>query len=386
MTTAGSTRSDAPAAGLPLGHRRVVVVGGGFYGVRLALALRARGASVLLLEREPQLLTRASFANQARVHNGYHYPRSVLTALRARTHYERFRSEYPECIDDSFEAYYAIGRRYSHVTAQQFRQFCDRIGAPIREAPSKIRRLFDDRHVEVVLGVHECAFDADRLREAVTAQLLRSGVDVMLSTVAERYTQSDGAGIRVFARHGDQPIEVAAELVLNCTYGSLNELLAASGTPPISLRFELAELALVVPPAELESVAITVMDGPFFSIMPFPARGFHSLSHVRYTPNSSWSTVAECDSIERVRRETRVDHMIRDASRLVPSIRECRYVESLWETKVVLPRSDGDDSRPILMHRSDVRARCLSILGAKIDSVFDVEDALVEELISWPTL
>src|SRR4051812_17227655 len=36
-----------------------IVVGGGFYGTRLALALGARGRSVLLLEREPQLLGRA---------------------------------------------------------------------------------------------------------------------------------------------------------------------------------------------------------------------------------------------------------------------------------------------------------------------------------------
>ena len=39
---------------------------------------------------------------------------------------------------------------------------------------------------------------------------------------------------------------------------------------------------------ELKNSGITVMDGPFFSVMPFPAKGLHSFSHVRYTPHYEW--------------------------------------------------------------------------------------------------
>ena len=41
-----------------------------------------------------------------------------------------------------------------------------------------------------------------------------------------------------------------------------------------------------------------------------------------------------------------------------------------------MPRSEQDDSRPILLRRSDRFPACLTVLGAKIDSVYDVEDAL----------
>ena len=47
-------------------------------------------------------------------------------------------------------------------------------------------------------------------------------------------------------------------------------------------------MALVEPPAELGGAAVTVMDGPFFSLMPYPSRGLFTLSHVRYTPHCSW--------------------------------------------------------------------------------------------------
>src|SRR5262245_39820454 len=90
-----------------------VVVGGGFFGRVLRSHLARAGGRTLLCERGPDLLLRASFANQARVHNGYHYPRSILTALRSRVNFPRFVSEFSECIDSSFEACYAVPRRYS---------------------------------------------------------------------------------------------------------------------------------------------------------------------------------------------------------------------------------------------------------------------------------
>ena len=98
-------------------HFDAVIVGGGFYGARLSLQLRATGRTVLLVERESGLLGRASLRNQARVHNGYHYPRSLLTSLRSRLNYARFLEEYDECVDRSFPHYYAIGRGMSKITA-----------------------------------------------------------------------------------------------------------------------------------------------------------------------------------------------------------------------------------------------------------------------------
>src|SRR3954447_20816416 len=104
--------------------------------------LRGLGRRVVLAERGNELLARASLRNQARVHNGYHYPRSILTSLRSRLNYARFVDEYADCIDRSFPHYYAIGRRMSKITATQFAEFCRRIGAPLSPAPAHAKKLF----------------------------------------------------------------------------------------------------------------------------------------------------------------------------------------------------------------------------------------------------
>ena len=56
-----------------------LIVGGGFYGCCLALFLRSISDRVLLVEESGELMGRASRVNQARVHTGFHYPRSALT-------------------------------------------------------------------------------------------------------------------------------------------------------------------------------------------------------------------------------------------------------------------------------------------------------------------
>ena len=60
-----------------------VVIGGGFYGCCLALYLRSISDKVLLVEASDALMKRASRVNQARVHTGFHYPRSAVTAVTA---------------------------------------------------------------------------------------------------------------------------------------------------------------------------------------------------------------------------------------------------------------------------------------------------------------
>jgi len=47
-------------------------------------------------------------------------------------------------------------------------------------------------------------------------------------------------------------------------------------------------------------------------------------------------------------------------------------VDSLWEIKTVLPKSEVDDSRPVLYRENCGLPGITSLLGAKIDNIFDV--------------
>ncbi|HEY7310877.1 MAG TPA: FAD-binding oxidoreductase [Gemmataceae bacterium] len=360
------------------------VLGGGFFGCMTALEVRRRGGRVVLLEQGDDLLGRASYHNQARVHHGYHYPRSLRTALRSRVNFPRFVEQFGFCIERGFDAYYAVARQFSKVTARQFRNFFEHIGAPIERAPAAVRRLFNGDLIEDVFRVTEYAFDAVRLREGLRRQLRDANVEVRLRTDACRVRAYAGGRLLLTIQTPEGTAELLAGEVFNCTYAQTNRLLAGSGLPLVPLQHELTEMALVRVPEPLLHLGVTVMCGPFFSVMPFPARGLHSLSHVRYTPHAAWRAGGVSPLMKKnpgadapcSPRRSHYTWMVRDAARYLPLLKDCRYEDSLWEIKTVLPVSATDDGRPILFRRDHGLTNLHCVLGAKIDNIFDLMDEL----------
>ncbi len=362
-----------------------IVVGGGFFGCSLALHLkREAGQRVVVLEREADLLQRASYVNQARVHNGYHYPRSLLTALRCRVNFPRFTEEYSECIVSDFDKYYAVGKLFSKVTGEQFRLFCERIGAPIAPAPKEVQGLFNSDLVDAVFSVREYAFDPVKLKEIIVRNLDAAHIEVRFETEALTVSRVGDSVLEVTCQSTGGENRITASSVLNCTYSRLNKLLVDSGLPTLYLKHEMTEMALVEVPEEIAHRGITLMCGPFFSIMPFPPLGLHTLSHVRYTPHREWwdtSDTAYTDAyeyFEHVPKRSHGLHMIKDASRYLPCLEECRQVDSLWEVKTVLPKSELDDSRPVLYMKDWGLPGLTCLMGGKIDNIYDIIEYEVE--------
>ena len=364
----------------------ILVIGGGFFGMYLADYFARRGCTVRLVEQEPQFMARASYANQARVHQGYHYPRSVLTAMRSRISFPRFVREFSDCIVSDFEKYYLIGRPLGKVSAQQFLKFCDRIGARCEPAPARIVALTNPALIEACFGTVEYAFDAVKLRDIMAARLAAAGVQCSMKVSAESVAPA-GRGLQVALRHRESgTVEtVPADHVFNCTYSRLNYLSVKSGLALIPLKHEMTEICLVDMPEPLRQTGLTVMCGPFFSTMPFPSAGLHSFSHVRYTPHFEWQEGAGGDYVDADERRgakpwrSAWRYMQKDAARYIPVLAECRYHRSLWEVKTVLPRSESDDSRPILFRPHHGLPGFHCIMGGKIDNVYDAMAAIAAQ-------
>ena len=73
--------------------------------------------------------------------------------------------------------------------------------------------------------------------------------------------------------------------------------------------------------------------------------------------------------------------MLRDAARYLPCLAAAEVVSSLFEVKTVLRRSEQDDSRPILFEVSPDSPRIISVMGAKLDNIYDALDAI--RLYKW---
>lgn len=349
-----------------------LVIGGGFYGCALALFLRSLSHRVMVVEAGETLLGRASRVNQARVHTGFHYPRSALTAVKSMVLHRRFAEDFPEAVVDNFQMLYAIARRGSKVSAKRFHRMFNDMRAPIAPATASQSALFDEERIEQVFACTEHAFDYSVLQRFMGDRLAALDIDVRLGTAVTGLTERSG-GVVCALSSGQ---EVTARYAFNVTYAQINSLLDTAGLPNAQVKHELAEIALVEVPDELAGYGITIMDGPFLSCMPYPAAGLHSLTHVRYTPQASWtdqaagrSAYAVFDAIAPVSRHR---HMLLDSQRYVPALARARWERSLYDVKTVLLKNEDDDGRPILFQRRPEGSRVLSIMGGKIDNIYDL--------------
>ena len=362
-----------------------VIIGGGFYGAAIAIYLAKvrKFKRIVIIEKEHKLLSRASYNNQARVHNGYHYPRSFTTAYRSRINLPRFIRDWPEAIKSDFNKLYAIARRNSKVTARQFERFCRTIDAKIQIADDYYTSMFESKLIEAVFKVEEYAFDTTVLATCAEAELADLEIEILFESTATSIFQNKNKTLTIdLNRKDEQHDSIVGRHVFNCTYSGLNQFYGDYLETQTRLKHEITEMALMKMPDNLKNLGVTVMDGPFFSFMPFPARGLHTLSHVRYTPHNYWNDkrgINPYDKISNYNKDSRIGRMVRDVTRYVPSIENSVYEDSLFEVKTILVKNEKDDGRPILFERHPRLRGLYSILGGKIDNIYDVFEKLDKE-------
>jgi glycine/D-amino acid oxidase-like deaminating enzyme len=352
----------------------LAIIGGGIYGSLLALHLQKKYANIILIERENQLISKASYFNQARVHNGYHYPRSFITAIRSHQNFVRFCKQFKPAIVSKYPSLYAIARQNSKVTSLQFAKFCQMIGTPIQNVSNDLKKLFNSDLIEEVFQVEEFEFDAAILRKTLSKKIQKSSINLSLNSEVEKvYSQSNNQ-IGVILSSGTT---IFASKVINCTYAGINTILKKSEMPLIPLKLEYTEMPLIKLPATLNKFGITIMDGPFFSLLPFPDRKMHSFHHVRYTPHISWYGTDE-DIDKEALQSSHFQLMLKDAQRYIPQLKNLHSDDSLFQTKAVLKMTENNDGRPIYFHKNYQIPNFHLVMGGKIDNVYDI----IEEINS----
>ena len=275
-----------------------------------------------------------------------------------------------------------IGKLLGKVTSKQFLKFFERIGAACIPSNGHIKSLTNPNLIDDCFSVTEYAFDSILLKNIMLKRISSTNATFHLNTQPISIKPyKNGLGVLLYNNNFNETHEIFANHVFNCTYTHLNHINHKFGTPFIPLKHELTEMCIVDVPEVLKKIGITVMCGPFFSLMPFPSLKMHSLSHVRYTPHDEWNDTAQsnyynykhyCKDEINILYNSSWDYMQKDASRYIPILNDLKYKSSIWEIKTILPRSEADDSRPILFLPNHGLNGFHCILGGKIDNVYDV--------------
>ncbi len=118
-------------------HYDKIILGAGLYGLYAAERYGRHGQSVLVLEYDNEPFSRATYVNQVRVHQGYHYPRSLHPASKSARYFQRFNEDYEFCIEQACR----ISSEVSWTNAKQFKELCEVAKIPCEKTqPSRFFR------------------------------------------------------------------------------------------------------------------------------------------------------------------------------------------------------------------------------------------------------
>lgn len=370
----------------------LVIIGAGFFGVYAAAYFGRKKVRVLLIESEERPWSKASLVNQARVHVGYHYPRSIATARLAHDYRQRFEAEHKDLINGHFQHMYGIDKYASLTSAEQFERFCGHLEIPCQRVT--ISRPLRSERLTALYKIDEPSFDPLLLRQRYLSEVQEIDVELALSSRVVCVEMVKERWVIHIVSAGSYSRTVRTATVLNATYSSINSVNALFGFDVIAASYEMSEIAIVDAPM-LRGKGLTVIDGPYGSIMPFGYSSFHSISSVLYTHHAvdgrphptfdcqnrrvdcSPSNLKICAFCPEKPRSNYLK-MISQLRHYIEGADQCHHHGSLFTIKTKLKSSHIDDARPTDMRILRTSPTYAYIFSGKINSIYEVEKLSVQ--------
>jgi hypothetical protein len=240
---------------------KIAIVGAGWFGCHIANKLKD-SHDVSLFDKDG-IFSGASINNQNRLHLGYHYARSSTTRELCKKTFFRFKIDYENLLSSVPRNIYAVPERNSIIDFKTYLKIF---------ADSDFQLLNHEylNNISGAIGVNEKYIDPF-LAQKYFVQALSH-----LLTIKNINDISD--------------LSSSYDLVINCTNNNFNPITHQSFMEPCTIfLYEQIE--------EAPFDALTLVDGPLFSIFPF-YENMVTISDVEYTPDSQLTYLERIQKIE----------------------------------------------------------------------------------------
>ncbi|MBI5412991.1 FAD-binding oxidoreductase [Candidatus Peregrinibacteria bacterium] len=342
---------------------RVAIIGAGIFGVSCALELSAF-CDVTLFDQNDAVLMGGTYRNQYRHHYGYHYPRSPETVIQCQNAEQDFKKVWGKSIR-YFPAYYGIAHE-SKVTANDFRHFCETYHLPYEiEYPAV--SFLNSASVIACFKTPEPVYDFSILKKIAEAEI-KNSPHIKLSLgqkVIEGGVSSSGTKIFTVKLSSGDTLEENFDFAVNATYANYNMFCEWFDFEHPVIEFRLKELVVVKLPT-VQQLAITVVDGPFVTIVPLSEPGYFTLGDVsRSIHDTCLSSGGIPWSSEEIDlSKSHFYEMKKFNPYFIPLISQAEYVKSIFTVLPIRPNVNETDER--LTSITNHGLGCWSVFEGKI--------------------
>lgn len=243
--------------------KKVLIIGGGIHGCFLAKYLNKKKFDITIIEKENDICMGSSHATHNRANRGYHYPRSINTAKECLDGYDYFNKNYKPFLSKA-PSYYCIEKN-SKTNLKKYIIFCKKNKLPFKLI--KKNNTINNQSLEgIVLGEEGC-YNHYKLKNYLSTYLKATQIKKYFNFNLKKVSFSKST-VRLLSSN-KIIIEDNFDTIINATYDNTNivrKIFHLKKNLPQKYLHQQTEIIRVR--STKKFLGITIMDGPFVTIMP----------------------------------------------------------------------------------------------------------------------
>jgi len=318
--------------------KKVLIIGAGIHGCYVAKYLKDFGVKIFLIEKNKNICEGTSGSTHNRANRGFHYPRSYVTAKECKEGYNYFLKNYGNFLSKKY-SYYCIEKR-SQVRFKQYATFFNNL--KIKYKIVKSSKFIKNQNIETSIAGEEGCFNHFGIKKMLKTEIKDKKINFFPNFCLAKIEYSNKI-ITIISSNGKK-ISEKFDFIINTTYDNSNIILKKFNNSKKLIKYLYKFTEVAVCRSKIKFPGITIMDGPFVTLMPYIGKKDQYLLY-----DVEHSIISKSSKPKmKYKKKTNFKKMKKKLSKYLNFYENLSYVKSLYGTRPV-PIKDtyGDRSTKI---------------------------------------
>ena len=242
--------------------KNILIVGAGIHGCFLAKYLSDYNLNIYVIEKNKDLCLGSSNATHNRANRGFHYPRSKETTNECKAAYRYFEKNYNNFLK-KFKSYYCIEKK-SKTSFKKYINFFKKNNLKFKIVDNS--KYLKRNNLEGIIRAEEGCYNHIKIKTMLKKRMMNKKINMIYNFEIKKIFSLNNK-INLISKD-NKIFEQEIDLIINATYDNSNEILKAfkKNAPIEKYKHQITEVVRIK--CKKRYPGITIMDGPYATIMP----------------------------------------------------------------------------------------------------------------------
>jgi len=340
-------------------RKKILIIGAGIHGSFLAKYLLKYDCEIFLIDKNSKICQGTSSSTHNRANRGYHYPRSEITMRECIKAYDYFKTNYRKFLVLP-KSFYCIENN-SRVNFKKYQKVF--IKNKLKFDLVNKNKFIKSKYLEGIIKAEEGCFNHLKIVKYLT-QILKNKKISQFFNFNVSNVQYQKNLLKLKSSKNDEINIEDIDIIVNTTYEStLNILNCLKIKTKKKYIYQTTEVPVVY--SKNKFPGITIMDGPFATIMPYASKRNH---YLLYDVENSILEAKKSNSNEfkkKIIRKSNYKKIISKLTKYINFTNSLKYKYSLYGKRPIPVNCKGDDRSTKIQINNVNKIKVFSIFEGK---------------------